>query len=148
MKLSCSAAYDPRTFVLALQDQPAGFFPLDSPVFEQNDANEFFSLLLDRLGEAFPGEAITAIAASSAEAEATAAAVSKPSDVFTATFGGELVHQLIGKQCCHTKTRCEPFMCVGLEVKGKANVHQSLSAFVESELLSGDNAYHCDECNA
>ena len=71
-------SYDPHAFVRACADQPRGFFPLDrwaggvcwaqrcvsavasdlpcasrSPVQSQNDANEFFSLLLDRLGTAF-----------------------------------------------------------------------------------------------
>jgi hypothetical protein len=114
--------------MLACEDSPPGFFPLDSAVHEQNDANEFFNILMDRLGDAFPD--------------------TSPPDVFTKTFGGQLVHELCGKSCPHSKQRTEAFMCVGLDVKGKGSVQDSLAAFVEAELLSGDNAYKCEECNA
>ena len=38
------------------------------------------------------------------------------------TFGGQLVHQLIGQGCPHTSERTEPFMCLSLEVNGKVSI--------------------------
>ncbi len=148
-------AYDPAVLVQACADDPPGFFVMDAPVCAQNDANEFFNLLTDRAGDCFPGtteragamaEDLLANVGAAAEV-APAAGVPEPRDVMSAAMGGSLVHQLIGTgQCPHRKDRVEAFMCVSLEVTGKSNVLESLHALVESEVLSGDNAYLCDVC--
>lgn len=48
--------------------------------------------------------------------------------------------------CGHRKERLEPFMCVSLEVTGKATILDSLDAFVAGEMLAGDNAFFCESC--
>jgi ubiquitin carboxyl-terminal hydrolase 34 len=62
-------------------------------------------------------------------------------------MGGALVHQLIGVQdCSHCSERLEPFMCLSLEVNGKRSLLESLAAFVQGEVLSGDNSFLCTTC--
>lgn len=53
------------------------------------------------------------------------------------TFGGHLVHQLIGRGggCTHASNREEPFTCVGLDIESRASLQSSLEFFVEGELL-------------
>jgi ubiquitin C-terminal hydrolase len=46
---SNESVHDPVKLVTALRNEPMGFFPLDSAVFEQNDASEFYQLFVDRL---------------------------------------------------------------------------------------------------
>ena len=136
--------YSPVMLASACANDPPGFFPLDSPVREQNDANEFFNLLTDRLGDCFPGVSLTDAAATDPSPEARAV---KVPDLMQASMGGALVHQLIGGAACgHRKDRAEPFMCISLEVNGKPTIIDSLSAFVAGELLAGDNAFYCDTC--
>lgn len=37
-------------------------------------------------------------------------------------------------------------MTVSLQVKNKHSIKESLEAFVEGEMLEGDNAYYCEKC--
>lgn len=41
----------------------------------------------------------------------------------------------------------EPFTMVPLEIKNKPSLRQSLSLFVEGDMLEGDNAVKCAPCN-
>lgn len=38
--------------------------------------------------------------------------------------------------------------CFRLQVLGKATLEASLEAYVQGELMEGDNQYHCDQINA
>ena len=118
--------YDPKKLIDALSNDPTGFFPLDNPVYEQNDANEFFSILTDRLGTAL---------------EKT----TRPK-LLEDCYGGKLVHQLICRGCPHKSERDEPFFNISLDVQGKKDIQQSLDMYVTGEWLEGDNAYFCDKC--
>ena len=37
-------------------------------------------------------------------------------------------------------------MAISLQVKNKHSIKESLEAFVEGEMLEGDNAYFCEKC--
>jgi ubiquitin C-terminal hydrolase len=43
--------------------------------------------------------------------------------------------------------REEAFFALSLTVKNKKTVEQSLQSIVQGDVLEGDNAYHCDQCN-
>ena len=127
LSLSSKKAFNPSAFVGALQNKPWGFFPLDSPVHEQNDANEFFNLLVDRVELAL--------------------AHTPNSELLKQCFGGQLVQQMLCKGCPHSSERLEPFFQVSLDIKKKSNIQESLDSFVKGEMLEGENAYFCELCN-
>ncbi len=67
------------------------------------------------------------------------------------TLTGTLSQQLIGtdpRVCAHSKSSPEEFHSLQLDVKNKATLTASLQAFIQGEVLSGDNAYRCSACNA
>ncbi len=68
----------------------------------------------------------------------------------SSVIGGELVHQLVGKEsgCGHVRETIEQFWNITVEIKNKRSVVDGLRAFVAGEMLAGDNAYKCAQCNA
>jgi ubiquitin carboxyl-terminal hydrolase 9/24 len=113
---------------------PTGFFkafkewdgaPTDISV--QKDTNEFLNMLFDRIDTKVQG--------------------TPQERVLKDELGGIYSNQLICKGCPHSSERSEPFYCVTLEVKNKKSIIDSLNAFVEGEMLQGDNAYLCSTCN-
>ena len=86
-----------------------GFLPLESPIRSQNDVNEFFALLLDRLGKAFPlrlripasptpsAQPLGGPASQSHQAHGPGSVREITTDVFSFTFTGTLMHQMIGE---------------------------------------------------
>jgi ubiquitin C-terminal hydrolase len=126
--LSDSKAYNPRAFINQLKNEPAGFFPLESAVDQQNDALEFLNLFMDRME--------------------TALAHTNVPTLLKKCFEGKTVNQIIpvDSDCPHYSEREEPFYHISLEVKNKLNIQQSLDMFVKSDLLEGDNAYLCEKC--
>ena len=91
------------------------------------DADEFFNMFMDRLENQIKG--------------------TKQEHFIKEHFGGFVSNELICKGCPHYSEREEPFLTVNLQVKNKKSIEQSLAAFVEGEMLEGDNAYHCDICD-
>ena len=51
---------------------------------------------------------------------------------------------MICKGCPHYYEREEGFLIVTLEVKNKKNINESLEAYINGDLLEGDNAYKCE----
>lgn len=96
-------------------------------VLEQMDVDEFFNLLLDRLEPYITG--------------------TQHKDLFKSNFTGQTSNELICKGCPHYSERLEDFSSVCLQVKTKKNVIESLNAFVQGEMLEGDNAYYCEKCD-
>ena len=158
-------------FLAAIRD-PA-FFPLGSSAESQNDANELFNLLVDRAGRVFPLAALIDAVAARRQTNAARGAPSAAepfhssasgtaADAFTATFGFTVLQQIIGTgaPCPHYRARETAAMCLTLDLPAPAagasaadvaaaplpTLADSLKAFVAGELLSGDNAYACDEC--
>jgi ubiquitin carboxyl-terminal hydrolase 34 len=56
------------------------------------------------------------------------------------------VQQVKSKECEHISERLEPFSAVQVEIKGKARLEDSLRAYVEGEVLQGENKYSCTSC--
>ena len=73
----------------------------------------------------------------------------KESNFIKDTFGGVLSNELIaeadGQQLYGERE--EPFLTIGLQVKNKKNIEQSLKAFVEGEMLEGENACMWEQIN-
>lgn len=93
------------------------------------DSEEFFNIFMDRL------ENLTKD--------------TKEQNFIKDIFGGTLSNELIaddgGKKLY--REREEPFLTIGLQVKNKKTIEQSLKAFIEGEMLEGDNAYMWEEAN-
>ncbi|KAE8554713.1 hypothetical protein EYB25_003254 [Talaromyces marneffei] len=98
--------------------------PIDVNV--QMDVDEFYNLLFDRW-----------------EAQITNPEAKKR---FRAFYGGQLVQQIKSKECEHISERLEPFSAIQCDIKGKANLEESLQAYVEGEIMQGDNKYSCTSC--
>jgi ubiquitin carboxyl-terminal hydrolase 9/24 len=62
-------------------------------------------------------------------------------------FGGKFASELICKGCPHYYERSEPFLSIGVSVKNKRSIQEGLSAFVQGDMLEGDNAYLCAQCD-
>lgn len=92
----------------------------------QMDVDEFFNLLFDRLE------------AQIKDADAR--------EVFKSIYGGQLVQQIKSQECEHISERLEPFSAVQIEIKGKSGLEEGLAAYVEGEVLQGENKYSCTGC--
>ncbi|KIX05757.1 uncharacterized protein Z518_03729 [Rhinocladiella mackenziei CBS 650.93] len=91
----------------------------------QMDVDEFFNLLFDRLEGQIDH---------------------RTRGLFKSIYGGQLVQQVKSKECEHISERLEPFSAVQVEIKGKARLEDSLRAYVEGEVLQGENKYSCTSC--
>jgi ubiquitin carboxyl-terminal hydrolase 34 len=92
----------------------------------QMDVDEFYNLLFDR----WEGQML------SADAKKT----------FRSFYGGQLVQQVKSKECDHISEREEPFSAIQCDIKGKSCLQESLQAYVEGEIMEGDNKYSCTSC--
>ncbi|EKD21222.1 uncharacterized protein L3040_000736 [Drepanopeziza brunnea f. sp. 'multigermtubi'] len=99
--------------------------PIDIHV--QMDVDEFYNLLFDRWE--------SQILASDAKQE------------FKSFYGGQLVQQVKSKECEHISERMESFSAIQCDIKGKGNLKESLEAYVEGEVMEGDNKYKCSQCD-
>lgn len=123
LKLSHQKFYIPDGFCKLMIGQE----PLLKTV-EQQDVDEFFRILMDRL-------------------ENELKYTSKP-NFLNQFFGGVLINQIIPQGCprSHRIEREEKFYALQLEVKNKASILHSLEAYVEGDMLDGDNKYLCETC--
>ncbi|KAI5284954.1 hypothetical protein KEM54_000931 [Ascosphaera aggregata] len=92
----------------------------------QMDVDEFYNLLFDRWESQIKSEEL------------------KKS--FRSIYGGQLVQQIKSKECEHVSERLEPFSAIQCDIKGKTSLEESLSAYVEGEVMQGDNKYLCSSC--
>ncbi|KAI1103786.1 hypothetical protein F4804DRAFT_309190 [Jackrogersella minutella] len=99
--------------------------PID--IHNQMDVDEFYSLLFDRW-----------------EAQLSLESDKKS---LRSIYGGELVQQVKSKECEHISERIEPFSAIQCDIKGKAGLEESLQAYVDGEIMEGDNKYKCSECD-
>lgn len=123
LKNSHKQFYDPRGFCYANKDYDGK--PLN--VLEQMDVDEFFNSFLDKLEGQIKH--------------------SNNSEIIKKIFGGTLSNELICKGCPHYSEREEMFLALGLQVKNKKTLAESLDGFIQGEMLEGDNAYFCDKCD-
>lgn len=106
-------AADPRDFaqcVRGLDNQP-----IDINI--QMDADEFYNLLFDQ----WEGQMLS----------------DDSKKQFRSFYGGRTVNQIKSKECVHVSERVESFFVVQCDVKGKANLQESLQSFVEGDVMEG-----------
>lgn len=115
--------FNPKQFCHAFKDWDGN----PTNVLEQMDVDEFFNIIMDRIEFAMKG--------------------TREEKVIADHFAGKFDNQLICKGCPHYSERSEPFLSVSLNVKNKKSVHESLTSFVEGEMLEGNNAYLCEKCD-
>ncbi|KAK3692278.1 hypothetical protein B0T22DRAFT_9213 [Podospora appendiculata] len=96
-------------------------------VQNQMDVDEFYNLLFDR----WEGQLLT----------------SEEKRQFRAFYGGQLIQQIASKECKHISERLEPFSAIQCDIKGKTSLQESLEAYVDGEIMEGDNKYKCSECD-
>ena len=100
--------------------------PIDVSI--QMDVDEFYNLLFDRWESQIPSDA--------------------EKKKFRQFYGGQIVQQIKSKDCPHISERLEPFSAIQCEIQGKASLHESLNAYVEGEVMEGDNKYSCSSCGS
>ncbi|KAF2875102.1 hypothetical protein BDV95DRAFT_665713 [Massariosphaeria phaeospora] len=115
-------AADPREFASCVKGLDSG--PIDINI--QMDADEFYNLLFDQ----WEGQMLTP----------------ESKQLFRSFYGGQTVNQIKSKECEHVSERVESFFVVQCDVQGKANLQESLQAFVEGDVMEGDNKYKCESC--
>ncbi|KAI9830076.1 MAG: hypothetical protein M1826_005069 [Phylliscum demangeonii] len=93
----------------------------------QMDVDEFYNLLFDR----WEGQILS----------------DDDKKVFRSFYGGQLVQQVKSKECPHVSEREEPFSAIQCDIKGKSTLQDSLKAYVEGDMMEGDNKYSCTSCN-
>ncbi|KAJ9131667.1 Ubiquitin carboxyl-terminal hydrolase 34 [Pleurostoma richardsiae] len=101
----------------------------DSPIdiHNQMDVDEFYNLLFDR----WEGQLLSA----------------ETKREFRSFYGGQLVQQVKSKECDHISERLEPFSAIQCDIKGKSTLQDSLQAYVDGEIMEGDNKYKCSTCD-
>lgn len=117
---------DPVAFARSHKDMDGNA----TDVHIQMDADEFFSLLLDRLEMFIRPKSID-----SSEA--------KTEDFMAHCFGGVLVNQILTQQG-NLSEREEKFFALSVEVSKKRHLSESLELYVQGETLEGENAYFCE----
>lgn len=99
--------------------------PID--IHNQMDVDEFYNLLFDRWEAQLPDD--------------------KAKRTLKSIYGGQLVQQVKSKECEHISERIEPFSAIQCDIKGKANLEESLQAYVDGEIMEGENKYKCETCD-
>ncbi|KAL7948270.1 hypothetical protein V8C42DRAFT_313966 [Trichoderma barbatum] len=96
-------------------------------IHSQMDVEEFYSLFFDRL-ESQP-------------------MTDDEKKRLRSIYGGQLVQQVKSKECEHVSERFEPFSAIQCDIHGKGTLQESLQAYVNGEVLEGDNKYKCSSCD-
>ncbi|KAF2431771.1 hypothetical protein EJ08DRAFT_696252 [Tothia fuscella] len=61
-------------------------------------------------------------------------------------YTGTTVQQIKSNECGHVSERVDTCLAIQCDVQGKANLAESLQAFVEGDVMEGDNKYKCEPC--
>lgn len=108
----------PSNFVVA--------FDQNINIYEQKDVDEFFNELCEKYENTLKSN--------------------KLKNPFNDEFEGSYANELIGKTCPHRSEKEESFKCITLTVKN--SIEESLQFLVSEEILDGDNAFYCEECQS
>jgi Ubiquitin carboxyl-terminal hydrolase len=107
----------------------ANYKPEGQPVNPavQMDADEYFRTLFDRLENELK--------------------VIGRQDLLKRHFGGTMVNQIISRSCEHRSNRPEPCFNIAVDCMGKKTLEQALDAFIQGDMLEGDNQFQCSQCD-
>ena len=100
-------------------------------VREQHDALEFLHSLGDAVDEAMRKSLPKGV-----------------SPIIERTLGGTFADLKICRDCPHRYSREETFTTISVDVRNHRNLHESLDQYVRPDLLDGQNAYFCEQCQA
>ncbi|KAB5570070.1 hypothetical protein GE09DRAFT_957769 [Coniochaeta sp. 2T2.1] len=123
MQESLQRSVDPENCVANIKTYEDG----QIDIHNQMDVDEFYNLLFDRWE--------SQLQTPDAKRE------------FRAFYGGQLVQQVRSKECEHISERLEPFSAIQCDIKGKTCLEESLQAYVDGEIMEGDNKYKCSTCD-
>lgn len=115
--------YDPRSLVEA-----CACLKLEFDVWQQNDASEFATKLLDRLEISLKKWAPSNF------------------DYMDHTFGLKQTKQKICKKCGLKTNREEKLLNIDCQIRGKSDIHEALDSMTEVEIMEGSNQVYCDNC--
>lgn len=122
-KGSRGRCFDPRALVEA-----CACLKLEFDVWQQNDASEFATKLVDRLEISLKKWAPDHF------------------QYMDHTFGLKQTKQKICKRCSLKTNREEKLLNIDCQVRGNADIRASLDAMTEVELMEGSNQVFCDNC--
>ena len=94
----------------------------------QMDADEFLNVFFDRLERQLKGTPMP--------------------NLLSQYYEGALCHRITSRECPHSTEREQKFFALSLEVKGKADILESLNLFIAEDVLDGENKYSCEKCQA
>ncbi|RGP80246.1 hypothetical protein FLONG3_1618 [Fusarium longipes] len=114
---------DPTNFVNSIKTYEDT--PID--IHNQMDVDEFYNLLFDRWENQLLSQ--------------------DEKRTMKSFYGGQLVQQVKSKECEHISERLEPFSAIQCDIKGKSTLEESLQAYVDGEIMEGDNKYKCSTCD-
>jgi len=141
-------AYKPEKFWSAFKDydgQPVN-------VREHQDALEFMLRLQDQVDAAIKrGAQLQQPGTSRGQSGALLRDdMTDPLDEMGAierVLGGVLVTQVVCSKCpAHRSERDEPGNSLAVDIRNKSGLLESLAAYVQGELLEGDNKWECERC--
>lgn len=117
--------YEPSGFCQAFK----GYDGQSINVRVQQDADEFLSLLFDKLEELLKS-------------------MGNPG-LLRGHIGGTLVHEIASCEAefPYTTQRKEQFFRISLDVKNKKSLQEALDLYIKDDMLDGDNKYFCDVFN-
>ena len=93
---------------------------------EQKDVDEFLIQFLEQLEQSLKG--------------------TSSEKLISGMMKMTLANELICKDCPHRSERPEEDITIKLDVKNKKTLYDCLRAFVKPDILEGDNAYLCEQC--
>ena len=114
---------DPEDCVAAIKTYDDG----QIDIHNQMDVDEFYNLLFDRWESQLKD--------------------SQARKQFRSFYGGQLVQQVRSNECEHISEVLEPFSAIQCDIKGKTCLQESLQAYVDGEIMEGDNKYKCSTCD-
>ncbi|RGP70724.1 hypothetical protein FSPOR_3743 [Fusarium sporotrichioides] len=123
MQESYLRCIDPTNFVNSIKTYDDTLIDIHN----QMDVDEFYNLLFDRWENQLLGQ--------------------DEKRRMKSFYGGQLVQQVKSKECEHISERLEPFSAIQCDIKGKSTLEESLQAYVDGEIMEGDNKYKCSTCD-